>query len=179
MLNHHAHLTPLSEIKATIEFQLSLTKDQISLNYSIDQSLGSKFIKNFSSNNLTLSNSMTSTPRRDYLLLKNCFEFFIKAKDSPSYLEFNFSPKGEWNVFHFSSYRKNKEIYKALELSFFEHKVQNNKIHYNYKLNGSTFQNFEHYHSTAIIYDGKKPNYFHELGHISLKPDFHLFPKDM
>ena len=36
-----------------------------------------------------------------------CFEFFLGIKNTPEYWEFNLSPAGDWNIFHFSRYRYN------------------------------------------------------------------------
>ena len=49
--------------------------------------------------------------RCNELWLHTCFEIFLKEFDdhSSSYLECNFSPAGTWNVYRFSSYRKEME----------------------------------------------------------------------
>jgi hypothetical protein len=45
-------------------------------------------------------------PRRaDELWKHTCFELFVAQKDSGGYVEFNFSPSGEWACYGFSSYR--------------------------------------------------------------------------
>ena len=44
--------------------------------------------------------------RQDNLWKTTCFEFFIAAKDSPAYWEFNLSPSGEWNVYIMDAYRQ-------------------------------------------------------------------------
>jgi hypothetical protein len=44
--------------------------------------------------------------RKNALWEDTCFEIFIAVKDSSRYWEFNLSPAGHWNVFHFSAYRK-------------------------------------------------------------------------
>ena len=43
--------------------------------------------------------------RKSHLWDRTCFEFFIAVKDSPHYWEFNLTPSGDWNVFHFRDYR--------------------------------------------------------------------------
>ncbi|MBH8565019.1 DOMON-like domain-containing protein [Nostoc sp. CENA67] len=49
----------------------------------------------------------SDTPARKHELWKDtCFEFFLGIKDSPSYWEFNLSPAGDWNVYHFDGYRQ-------------------------------------------------------------------------
>ena len=44
--------------------------------------------------------------RRIGLWEKTCIEFFMAAKGSPRYWEFNLSPSGDWNVFRFEAYRQ-------------------------------------------------------------------------
>ncbi|MBE9197795.1 MULTISPECIES: DOMON-like domain-containing protein [unclassified Nodularia (in: cyanobacteria)] len=50
---------------------------------------------------------ISDTPVRSHQLWENtCFEFFIGIKDSAQYWEFNLSPAGHWNVYHFDGYRQ-------------------------------------------------------------------------
>lgn len=44
--------------------------------------------------------------RKDDLWQTTCFECFIRKKDADAYREFNFSPNGNWNVYHFTGYRQ-------------------------------------------------------------------------
>ncbi len=37
-----------------------------------------------------------------------CFELFVAVANQPAYLEFNFSPSGQWAVFAFSAYRQRR-----------------------------------------------------------------------
>lgn len=43
--------------------------------------------------------------RRRDLWAETCFEFFLSCPERPGYWEFNLSPSGHWNVFHFDAYR--------------------------------------------------------------------------
>jgi hypothetical protein len=43
--------------------------------------------------------------RIDGLWRHTCFEAFISASGNSAYQEFNFSPSGEWAVYHFRGYR--------------------------------------------------------------------------
>lgn len=43
--------------------------------------------------------------RSDNLWQKTCFELFIATRDQSGYLEYNFSPTGDWSAYHFSGYR--------------------------------------------------------------------------
>ena len=42
---------------------------------------------------------------RDELWRRTCFEVFLKSDAGPAYLEFNFSPSGEWAAYGFDDYR--------------------------------------------------------------------------
>jgi hypothetical protein len=44
--------------------------------------------------------------RRKGLWQETCLEFFVGPDDSDQYWEFNLSPTGHWNIYHFSAYRK-------------------------------------------------------------------------
>jgi len=47
-----------------------------------------------------------AAPRRtDGLWRHTCFEAFVQAAAGPGYLEFNFSPSGEWAAYHFDGRR--------------------------------------------------------------------------
>jgi hypothetical protein len=48
----------------------------------------------------------STTKRTDNLWEHTCFEIFIGQKERQSYLEFNLSPSGNWNVYSFKGYRK-------------------------------------------------------------------------
>ena len=44
--------------------------------------------------------------RKNALWKETCFEFFMAARDSSRYWEFNLSPAGHWNVYCFDAYRE-------------------------------------------------------------------------
>ena len=44
--------------------------------------------------------------RKNNLWEGTCFEFFLAARHSPRYWEFNLSPAGHWNVYRFAAYRQ-------------------------------------------------------------------------
>ncbi len=45
--------------------------------------------------------------RTDGLWNHTCFELFIKPEPGSGYLEFNYSPSGQWAAYEFSDYRAN------------------------------------------------------------------------
>ena len=44
--------------------------------------------------------------RRDELWKHTCFELFMRGETPSGYIEFNFSPGGDWAAFAFSAYRR-------------------------------------------------------------------------
>ena len=92
-------LLPLGPLKTEIYYNHHLSSNSLTLTYKISGNL--PFVMSTDSNSKHL--------RKDELWLGNCFEFFIRSTHSNEYLEFNLSPEGSWNVFHFDSYRKNKK----------------------------------------------------------------------
>ncbi|MFC1522998.1 DOMON-like domain-containing protein [Elusimicrobiota bacterium] len=60
--------------------------------------------------------ALADTPiRRNELWEKTCFEFFLSGGRSGPYWEFNLSPSGHWNVYHFKDYRR--EMQEELSLA--------------------------------------------------------------
>ncbi len=52
--------------------------------------------------------------RKNGLWEETCFEFFLRAKNSTAYLEFNLSPSGHWNIYRFESYRQGMQEESAI-----------------------------------------------------------------
>ncbi|MEL6862619.1 MAG: hypothetical protein AAGL11_12340, partial [Pseudomonadota bacterium] len=47
--------------------------------------------------------------RRDELWKQTCFELFVRAPNSEGYLEYNFSPGGDWAAYSFQTYREDMQ----------------------------------------------------------------------
>ena len=47
-----------------------------------------------------------SPARADNLWQRTCFEAFVRVGDDPGYVEFNFSPSGEWAAYRFTRWRE-------------------------------------------------------------------------
>ena len=59
-----------------------------------------------------LCTESTSPPqRRDELWRHTCFEVFVQRGAGPGYLEFNFSPSGDWAAYEFQDYRTGRMDY--------------------------------------------------------------------
>ncbi|WP_277458531.1 MULTISPECIES: DOMON-like domain-containing protein [Methylococcus] len=54
-----------------------------------------------------------------------CFEAFLKPDDGAQYLEFNFSPSGEWAAFVFSGYRVGKAFGEKLQPALARRQTEN------------------------------------------------------
>jgi hypothetical protein len=58
----------------------------------------------------------SNIPSRKHELWEDtCFEFFLGIKNSTQYWEFNLSPAGHWNVYHFDGYRQGMQKETAFE----------------------------------------------------------------
>ena len=57
---------------------------------------------------LRLAPSSAAPQRRDELWRHTCFELFARRATERSYLEFNFSPSGDWAAWAFSDYRRDQ-----------------------------------------------------------------------
>jgi len=64
--------------------------------------------------NLVIPAPAENPLRRNALWEETCFEFFIAAKNSDQYWEFNLSPSGHWNVYRFTSYRQGMQEEQSL-----------------------------------------------------------------
>jgi hypothetical protein len=53
---------------------------------------------------LDIPQPVPSPSRQERLWEDTCFEFFIAAKGSPHYWEFNLAPSGNWNVYRLDDY---------------------------------------------------------------------------
>lgn len=86
--------TPTEAVRG-IEVDLKITERSLALRYSLTGDLAQLRIP------------PPGSPRRtDRLWQHSCFEAFVASKSNPGYLEFNFSPSGEWAAYAFRGYRE-------------------------------------------------------------------------
>ncbi len=119
---------------------------------------------------------LTNKGRGNELWKETCFEFFLAKKWSKKYFEFNFSPRGNWNAYTLSSYRKiigeNEEI-KSVKISTSKNKE-------NYRLTTEfVFHEIERYNNleiqlAAIIKTIDNERNFFAITHPAESADFHL-----
>ena len=55
---------------------------------------------------LRLAAPARTPQRRDELWRATCFEIFARREAAEAYVEFNFSPAGDWAAYHFEGYRR-------------------------------------------------------------------------
>ena len=84
--------------KATVE--LNLEANKLSLSYRFLGEIGRLEIEH--------PREGQEAQRTDNLWTKTCCELFIGKKTGSNYVEFNFSPNGNWSAYSFSAYRKDR-----------------------------------------------------------------------
>lgn len=70
-------------------------------------------------NAISISPWVKNPIRRHRLWEKTCLECFAAIEETSAYWEFNFSPSGDWNVYHFDGYRqgmKEEAAFQRLEI---------------------------------------------------------------
>lgn len=80
----------------TIQGKILRQNNLITIHYALRGSL----------ENIFLPSPSVNPTRKEELWKTTCFEFFLAAKDSPEYWEFNLSPSGDWNVYRMDAYRR-------------------------------------------------------------------------
>ncbi|MDZ8186836.1 MAG: DOMON-like domain-containing protein [Nostoc sp. ChiSLP02] len=120
----------------------------------------------------------SNTPsRKNQLWEDTCFEFFLGIKNSQQYWEFNLSPAGHWNVYHFDGYRQGMR--EETGLTTLPFKVDNHADKFVLTLNMdlekiiSPEQIIEAAITTVIKSKDGGVTYW-ALTHRGAKPDFHL-----
>lgn len=57
---------------------------------------------------LRLPGAARAPQRREELWRQTCFEIFARREPAEAYVEFNFSPSGDWAVYRFDGYRRGR-----------------------------------------------------------------------
>lgn len=93
-------LRPFHEAESQPNVKITGSIGRSSNTLSISYTISDPFLK------LVVPESAEMPARKDNLWEKTCLEFFLAAKNTTSYWEFNLSPSGDWNVYRFTSYRQ-------------------------------------------------------------------------
>lgn len=124
------------------------------------------------------------TPQfREGLWRHTCFEFFVRPNSLMHYVEFNFSPSGDWAVFGFSGYRVAQEKFDSSGMVVGVHcekttsSLQMEATLDRRALNKHFIQDkpweFRSSLTTVLESLDQKISYW-ALNHGKIKPDFHL-----
>ncbi len=114
--------------------------------------------------------------QKDFLWKETCLELFVAKKEDSSYVEFNLSPSGDFNVYFFSDYRKKKESDKESYVKILERKENASCL----KIQAEFFLEdlpSEIIFSITTILKTKEQNYHYAFSHVKDRPDFHAREK--
>lgn len=155
-------LRPFSNHKGpSIYFDIDLRHDMISCHYEI-----------ICEEDLIIPSPISNPTAKDDLWQHTCFELFCKKKDVDDYLEFNFSPSGEWNCYEFTSYREGMKTIQLNCSPIIEYKNHIFKVSFYMPEGKEDF--LEVLHPCAVI-ECEKEKFYLSNEHLSDKPDFHRF----
>ncbi len=159
---------PSNETLPNLQITGSITRhhNQLTINYHLMADLKAVVIP-----------PPSNTPTRKHELWEEtCFEFFLGVKDSAQYWEFNLSPAGHWNVYHFHGYRQGMTEETAFSvLPFDVHQSDDLSLVVNIDLSEiiAAKQTLEIAITTVIKHSNDIVTYW-ALTHCGVQADFHL-----
>jgi len=125
---------------------------------------------------ITIPTSAIDPLRQLDLWEHTCCEFFLGIKDSTEYWEFNLSPAGHWNAFHFLDYRQNIIEETAFETLPFRVAQKDNYLHMSLEVDLNKIVQPEQSLEmgiTAVIADRAEGLSYWALSHPGKEADFH------
>jgi hypothetical protein len=123
--------------------------------------------------------------RKDELWKTTCFELFFSISGQTDYFELNFSPSGEWNAYHFDSYRDGMKTEMRIQATQIRHGLKNGLFELQASVDlsllmtelraqlGSANITLDASLS-AVIQNQKGSTTFWALRHVGNQPNFHL-----
>ncbi len=123
----------------------------------------------------------TKPQRKDNLWQSTCFECFIGTSGAESYLEINASPRGDWQVYDFTSYRELTSTTKrvSVQVETNNYSTKEKSIVMNIDLGSTSFvtrnasENWKI--SVSVVLKRESGDHlYYASSHPSPKPDFHL-----
>lgn len=152
----------------------------LELNFSFSVSKSGGWILDFKLageglQSIVLPSTSLAPARSDKLWEMTCFELFCSPVGRESYLEMNFSPSKNWNIYSFESYRSGMKPYSKLTTQV-ETTIDPLKLNVRALVSGDMpgpIQDLE-IGVSAVIQNKNKQIEYWALTHSSEKPDFHL-----
>ncbi len=119
----------------------------------------------------------THTKRCDNLWAETCFEVFVASPGTDGYCEYNFSPSGHWNCYHFITYRTQQTPVEIATPRIRRLSDKNHSI--NFRVEAELIQPYQTKHSlvfgiNAVAQRTDGHTNYYALTHCDIKPDFHL-----
>lgn len=114
--------------------------------------------------------------RQDELWKTTCWEFFLGVPNDRNYWEFNLSPSGHWNVYHFEEYRQGMQNESAFAELPFQIKRETDRVALSVEVNLAAIQLDERNLEvavTAVIQHRDETVSYWALTHQGKQPDFH------
>lgn len=114
--------------------------------------------------------------RKTGLWENTCFEAFIKPRNGDEYWEINFSPTGDWNVFHFSDYRQEMREEAKIQTPVLRTEKLDSlfRCSTTLRLKDQIWPDHLDVGLTAVLRLSNGSESFWALKHAGSKPDFHL-----
>jgi len=169
MKNHNFSLKPFENIKNDLQITGEIIRDEnvLTIHYRLKGDLEKIEIP-----------AVEKLPIRKNELWENtCFEFFLGIKNSPIYWEFNLSPSGDWNIYHFDDYRQSMQLENKVESLPFNILRDSNALYLGleFNLDGlvSIIENLD-VSATTVIKSKEGDISYWASKHCGKEADFHL-----
>lgn len=152
-------LKPFSPSDLQVQAGFEVQKDFLHLTYLLQGDFSKVKIPSFE-----------KISQKDNLWKSTCFECFALNPDHKSYIEFNFSPSGSWNIYSFKDYREPSD-----EKWFFDDlQIKTEKLKHSFALDAkikSENISFLGFSLTAVV-EAEDLSYW-AIEHEAEHPDFH------
>ncbi len=170
-MNDHFSLQPFPPVSPLPDFKITSNLARCSNILAIRYTLLGPLAE------LVIPAPVDNLPARKHGLWEaTCFEFFLAAKHSPQYWEFNLSPTGDWNVYRFAAYRQGRQQEMAFNSLSFNIQNQSDALLLALELDLNQIvqadQALEMAISTVIKHRGGEVTYW-ALSHCGPQADFH------
>lgn len=160
---HPSHKIP-PDIQVTGDIERD--RHRINLSYQLKGNL----------QNILIPPAVEPPTRQDELWKQTCLECFLGVPGDRLYWEFNLSPSGHWNVYHFEGYRQGMQAEMAIAELPFQVNLQAQDLTLSIELDLETLNLGDRaleVAMTAVIQDTDKTVTYWALTHQTETPDFH------
>ena len=112
--------------------------------------------------------------RTNDLWQHTCFELFARSPSARAYVEFNFSPSGEWAAYRFDDYRAGMEPLELRAEPYIRSTIANGELNLEVRLRRLDLpSSAAEFALTAVIEEISGTKSYWAVKHAPSKPDFH------